>query len=87
MSIFEAFMMVCFGFAWPFSIYKSYVSRSNKGKSLWFLIIVLAGYASGITHKCIYNLDFVLALYIINFLLVATDTAIYFRNGLFEKNA
>ena len=87
MSIFEAFMMVCFGFAWPFAIHKSYVSRSNKGKSLWFMIIVLAGYASGITHKYLYNFDFVLVLYAINFLLVAADTALYFRNYLIEKNS
>ena len=37
MSGFEAVMMLCFGSAWPFSIYKSYTSRSNKGKSVWFL--------------------------------------------------
>jgi hypothetical protein len=41
---FEAFMRVCFGAAWPFSIYKSYKSRINKGKSLGFLIVVIIGY-------------------------------------------
>jgi len=38
MSIFEALMMIFFGLAWPFSIYKSYKSKSNNGKSLWFLL-------------------------------------------------
>jgi len=87
MSFFEAFMMVCFGFAWPFSIYKSYASRSNKGKSIWFLFIVLIGYISGITHKFIYSHDYVIAFYIFNFTLVAVDTCVYFRNYLISKAA
>ena len=82
MSVFEAFMMISFGFAWPFSIYKSYISRSNKGKSLWFMLIVLAGYASGIIHKCVYNLDFVLGLYILNFILVSM--MLCFISGIFS---
>ena len=34
MSIFEAVMIFCFGVSWPFSIYKSYRTKSVKGKSL-----------------------------------------------------
>ncbi len=86
MSIFEAVMMLCFGFAWPFSIRKSYVSRSNKGKSIWFLIIVLFGYTCGIIHKIFYNYDNVIFLYALNFSLVLTDTFIYFRNYRITKN-
>lgn len=85
MSIFEAIMMVCFGFAWPFSIVKSYRSRSNKGKSLWFLVIVLIGYTSGILHKLLYSYNYVIVLYIINFALVSMDSALYFRNYLIER--
>lgn len=85
MSIFEAIMMICFGFAWPFSIYKSYTSRSNKGKSLWFLLIVIVGYTSGIIHKLLYNFDYVIILYIFNLTLILLDTAIYFRNYILEK--
>ncbi|MCL1972699.1 MAG: hypothetical protein FWG57_06920 [Endomicrobia bacterium] len=80
MSVFEAVMMLCFGSAWPFSIYKSYTSRSNKGKSLWFLIIVLIGYTSGVLHKILFNFDFVITFYIFNLTLVLIDTALYFRN-------
>ena len=36
MSIFEAIMLICFGAAWPFSIYKSYTSRENTGKSILY---------------------------------------------------
>lgn len=85
MSVFEAVMMVCFGFAWPFSIYKSYTSRSNKGKSLWFMVIVLTGYVCGILHKIIFNFDFIIVLYIMNLLLVLADTCLYFRNYLISK--
>ena len=80
MSIFEVIMMVCFGFAWPFSIYKSWVSRTTKGKSLSFLLIVIAGYAAGILHKVFYNYDNVVWFYVANMVMVLTDTALYYRN-------
>jgi len=85
MSFFEAIMMVCFGFAWPFSIVKSYRSRCNKGKSLWFLVIVLIGYTSGILHKLLYSYNYVIILYIVNFVLVSLDSILYFRNYLIER--
>jgi hypothetical protein len=85
MSIFEAFMMICFGVAWPFSIYKSYKSRTNKGKSLGFLIVVIIGYVCGITHKIFYNYDNVIFLYLLNFAMVLTDSCLYFRNNLISK--
>jgi hypothetical protein len=80
MSIFEIIMLVCFGSAWPFSIYRSYTSKSVKGKSLVFLIIVLVGYLAGILHKFFFNYDGVVYLYIVNFTLVAVDTGLYIRN-------
>ena len=80
MSIFEAMMLICFGAAWPFSIYRSYVSRQNAGKSIAFLLVVFLGYAAGIIHKILYNNDFVTALYIINAAMVIADIAVYYRN-------
>ncbi len=59
MSIFEIIMLLCFGFAWPFSIVKSFQSRSTKGKSILFLLVVLAGYIAGIIHKFFYSYDYV----------------------------
>ncbi len=85
MSAFEALMLVCFGAAWPFSIWKSYRSRSNQGKSLLFMIIVGVGYASGIIHKVLYNYDLVLWLYLLNFMLVTTDIALFWRNSGIAK--
>jgi len=46
MSIYEIIMLICFGAAWPFAIYKSYTSKSVLGKSALFLVIVLVGYGS-----------------------------------------
>ncbi len=73
-------MLICFGAAWPFSIYKSVKSRSTNGKSLIFLIIIMAGYSAGIVHKILFHFDGVVFLYGLNLLMVAVDTALYFRN-------
>lgn len=80
MSIFEALMLICFGVAWPLSIWRSFRSRRNDGKSVWFLLVVFVGYVSGTTHKFLYNLDGVVILYIANGVMVAIDSALYFRN-------
>lgn len=80
MSIFEAVMLLCFGSAWPFSIYTSYKAGTAKGKSLFFLVVLLIGYLAGILHKVFFSFDYVIILYILNFCLIAVDTALYFRN-------
>lgn len=74
-------MLLCFGAAWPSSIYKSYTSKTSKGKSIVFLVIVLIGYFAGILHKVFYNPDPVIYLYIINALMVLADIFLYFRNS------
>lgn len=85
MSFFEMTMLLCFGMAWPTSIYKSIKSKSTKGKSVNFLFIILAGYLAGILHKLLYNFDFVIILYVINFLMVLTDIILYYRNRRLEQ--
>ncbi|MCD8163294.1 MAG: hypothetical protein LUE09_07630 [Synergistaceae bacterium] len=47
-NLLETAMLLCFAAAWPASIYKSWVSRTRKGKSLVFMLIVLVGYMAGI---------------------------------------
>ncbi|MBN1243012.1 MAG: hypothetical protein JXA15_09960 [Spirochaetales bacterium] len=86
MSVFEIIMLLCFGAAWPFSIVRSLKSRSTGGKSLVFLLIVIAGYAAGIVHKLLYAKDFVLWMYAFNMLMVATDAAIWLRNRRWERS-
>ena len=85
MSIFEVIMLLCFGAAWPSSIYKSYHSRTSKGKSGVFLIIVFTGYIAGIFHKMFYNLDWVVMLYGLNALMIAIDILFYIRNTAFDR--
>lgn len=80
MSIFEILMLLCFGAAWPFSIYKSYKSKSVAGKSPIFLAILLVGYICGILHKILYAYDVVVYLYALNFIMVSTDFLLYIRN-------
>ena len=80
MSIFEIGMLVCFGFAWPISIAKSIKTKSIEGKSLLFIYVILLGYLFGMTHKIMYNLDFVVLLYALNFIMVFTDLMLYYKN-------
>ena len=86
MNIFEAIMLLCFGSAWPFSIYRSYKSRSVQGKSLTFLIILIVGYIAGILNKLINHYDYVLYLYILNMIMVSIDTLLYIRNLKYIRN-
>jgi len=85
MSIFEIGMLVGFGFAWPFSIYRSYTSKQNGGKSLLFLFVILFGYISGILHKIFYNFDPVIYLYIFNSIMVSIDILLFYRNARLNK--
>jgi hypothetical protein len=85
MSIFEIIMLVCFGAAWPSSIYKSYISRTSKGKSLFFLIIVFIGYVSGIIHKLLFHFDWVILLYMLNGCMIVIDAIFYIRNASLDR--
>ena len=79
MSIFEAIMMLCFGASWPFQVAKTYKIKNVEGKSILFLWLVMIGYISGMVHKILNNYDWVIYLYALNLLLVATDTFFYYR--------
>ena len=85
MSPFEIIMLMCFGAAWPFSIYKSYKSRSTKGKSVFFLCVILIGYIAGVVHKLLNSYDFVIYLYVLNTLMVSLDIILYLRNKNIER--
>ena len=87
MSIFEAIMLLCFGAAWPMNIAKSLQNKSTTAPSLSFLLTIEVGYVAGITHKILYSQDIVLLLYLINFLMVGTDTLLYFHYRRKERQA
>jgi membrane protein DedA with SNARE-associated domain len=79
-------MLLCFGAAWPFSIWKSYKSRSNEGKSIWFLLVIFIGYIAGSAHKLLYNFDIVFYLYVLNGAMVFADMLLYLRNSRRKEN-
>jgi hypothetical protein len=86
-EILEAGMLFCFGFAWPFNIYRSYKARANVGKSLLFLIVIWMGYLLGIFYKASSPTpDFVLWIYVLNIVMVSTDIALFYRNHLISKS-
>ena len=90
--VFEAAMLVAFGFSWPASIYKSLTTRFVRWKSSAFMFIVLFGYACGIVHKVLnppaadagFLAQHIIVLYALDMALVTTDLTLYF---LFRKNA
>ena len=95
-ELMEAFTILCFGLSWPISIRKSLVSKTAKGKSLFFEVFLLVGYALGILRKliqltvlggtgAIFFLSFF--FYVLNFIEISIDVALYFRNCKYDKLA
>jgi hypothetical protein len=85
MGIFEFLMLCCFGFSWPFSIAKSLRSKSTKGKSLGFMLLVELGYVFGMLHKIFFSYNWVIWAYVFLFALVGVDILLYFRNASLER--
>lgn len=94
-ELMEAFTILCFGLSWPISIRKSLISKTAKGKSLFFEVFLLIGYAIGIFRKIIqvtvlgctggiFYLSFF--FYILNFVEISIDVCLYFRNCRYDKN-
>ncbi len=95
-NLFEALTIFCFGLSWPISIRKSLVSKTAKGKSLFFEIFLLVGYAFGIARKVIqitvlhHAISFAdlegwifflsAVFYVMNFIEIGIDVLLYFRN-------
>ena len=81
-EILEILMVVCFGFSWPMNVRKSYLTRTTKGKSLGFLIMICIGYVCGIASKIIGGSFkwYVMFFYVLNLCMVLLDVAMYARN-------
>lgn len=94
-EILEIIMIVSFGASWPLNVMKSWRARTTKGKSLPFLCLILFGYVAGIASKFVnetYMAAFaskwyVLFFYVLNFVMVAIDLALYIRNYRLDKKA
>ena len=80
--------------SWPLSIYKSWTSRTAKGKSLYFEVFIWIGYIFGIANKFISYMNnpdkdwiFFLAwaFYFLNIAEITVDMVLYFRNVKLDK--
>ena len=86
--VLEAGMLVCFGISWPFNIAKSLRSRTAKGKSVAFELLIIAGYLCGLVGKFILgNLSYVVFFYIADILMVAADLVLTLRNRRLDASA
>ena len=92
-TLFETIMIICFGVSWPLSVYKSWKSRTTKGKSLQFELFIWVGYIFGIAKNFILYANgsnswiFFLgwAFYVLNFVEITIDILLYFRNTRLDK--
>ncbi|MDW2796181.1 hypothetical protein RZO55_01085 [Clostridium boliviensis] len=93
-DLLETLMIIGFGLSWPFSVYKSYKSRTAKGKSLQFEFFIWLGYIFGIARKFLqyhyavsYDWLFLLSwfFYVLNFVEISFDMWLYVRNIKLDK--
>jgi len=84
-EVFEAGMLLCFGFAWPIDILRTLRTKRVVGKSVLFMSIILAGYLAGMAAKLIRAYvhgawpELVTGLYLLNAALIGVDIALCFR--------
>ena len=94
-TAFETVMIICFGLSWPLSVYKSWKSRTAKGKSILFEVFIWIGYVFGISKNFIMFSNgsnswvFFLgwAFYFFNFIMITIDMVLYYRNSKLDKAA
>lgn len=85
-ELLEAVMLICFGLSWPMNAYKSYKARTAKGTSWQFLSLICAGYLCGIGAKIACGMiNWVLAVYILNLVLLGVNWVVYFRNRKLDQ--
>jgi len=94
-NLLETLMIVGFGISWPFSIHKSYVSRTARGKSLQFEFFIWLGYIFGIARKFLLYFEMPLGndwlfflswfFYILNFAEITFDMWLYKKNEKLDK--
>ncbi len=96
-NVLETLMIITFGVSWPINISKAWRSRSTKGISVVFYILILGGYLFGIAAKLAliaHNAPapwyetvrwYVMFFYVLNTLMVATGIGIYLRNRRLER--
>ena len=88
----EIAMLCLFGCSWPFNIAKALRTRTAKGKSVVFEVLVIVGYLIGLFGKLYaYRQTGVLAysvwFYIADILMVSVDLILYSINARRDKLA
>ena len=90
-EILEVAMIVCFGISWPINIHKLYTTKSTKGVSVTFYIIIFIGYVFGLASKAVKAAEggstawYVWFFYTLNALMVATGVVLYFHYQKLES--
>lgn len=85
-QVLEATMLICFGFSWPMNVYKNFKAKTAKSMSLPFILLIIFGYIAGIFAKLYsHNVNYVLAVYVLNLIIVLTNVIIYFINRRYDK--
>ena len=81
-------MLLCFGASWPINLSKAIRARTAKGTSLPFFLLIEFGYFCGMAAKIISgNINYVLAFYVLNVLVVGANIVVYFRNKRLDEEA
>ena len=97
-ELLEALTIFCFGISWPISIRKSWISRTAKGKSVFFEVFIWIGYVFGIIRKVLQLMEanaagatlgwlFYLGwfFYALNLVEITIDMLLYIRNVKLDK--
>ena len=93
-ELLEALTILSFGISWPISIRKSYISRTAKGKSLMFEVIIFIGYIIGIVRKILqltlldaHGFIFFLGFffYVMNACMIFIDMMLWRRNRKLDE--
>lgn len=87
-EILETVMLVCFGLSWPINVWKNIKAKTARNMSLRFVMLIVVGYVAGIVAK-LYSgtVNYVLAVYILNLLIVSVNVPVYFVNRRYDRIA
>ena len=86
----EIAMLCIFGASWPFNIAKSIHSKTAKGKSVIFELLVILGYCFGLFGKIwAYMLSGILSystwFYVADIAMVVIDVLLYVHNTKLDR--
>lgn len=87
-ELLESTMLLCFGLSWPISVVKNLKAKTAKSTSLPFILLIITGYVAGIGAKFIsHRINYVLAVYIFNIIMVTANLIVYFINKGYDRRA